>query len=108
MDTQTYICDDGENCVVLCSACVNARTASHPNDDERRPVRGFVQLDRCRLDADQRGDCVTFDVHGLWWSVPVELSIRQIDAEMRELLDTFGGIEIGPWRPSPQLGKVTR
>jgi hypothetical protein len=27
MDTQIYICDDGENCVVLCSACAEATRA---------------------------------------------------------------------------------
>jgi hypothetical protein len=65
-----------------------------------REVAGFVNLDRARHDANSRGGCVLFDVHGLWWSVPTELSIREVDAQIRATVDRFGGAPIdGTYRP---------
>lgn len=40
-----------------------------------RPVSMFINLDDCEADQQARGDCLRVDMHGFWWSVPLELSV---------------------------------
>jgi hypothetical protein len=47
-----------------------------------RAVKPFLSLDEVWRDVSLRGDCVKFDLHGLWWSVPMELNIHEIDAQI--------------------------
>ena len=55
--------------------------------DHVRPVSGFVNLDAALRDRQLRGQCVLFDLHGLWWSVPMELTVHEIsDAIAVELV----------------------
>lgn len=71
--------------------------------DPPRDVRAFVSLDPCVRDVDVRGNCVKFDLHGLWWSVPMEFNIHQIDAAIRAELHRLD------CRPLPyHLGDVYR
>lgn len=55
--------------------------------DELRPVKVFVSLDDCLRDVALRDKCVKFDLHGLWWSVPMELTIHEIDQQIRHELE---------------------
>lgn len=43
-----------------------------------RPVRMHISLDGATRDRHDRGDCILMDLHGLWWSVPMELNLHQI------------------------------
>jgi hypothetical protein len=54
-----------------------------------RPVRMFESLDACTRDRDARGECVLFDLHGYWWSAPMELSIHQIEHQIIGKLDAL-------------------
>lgn len=70
---------------------------------EPRPVKMFVSLDDCLRDVVLRDECVKFDLHGLWWSVPMELNIHTIDAQIRAELERLD------CRPFPaHLGDIYR
>lgn len=73
--------------------------------DELRNVKPFVHLDDCVRDVMLRGDCVKFDLHGLWWSVPMELNIHQVDAEISAELERLDCHKLpnhlgDTWRPT--------
>lgn len=52
-----------------------------------RPVRMHITLDDAARCRGTRGDCVLFDLHGLWWSVPMELNLHQIQHQITEQLE---------------------
>lgn len=54
--------------------------------DEQRWVRAFDALDDAMIDQRQRGECVLFDLHAMWWTVPMELNIHEINAMIRARL----------------------
>lgn len=45
---------------------------------EVRPVVRYDALDACSRDRETRGRCVLFDLHGYWWSVPMELTLLEV------------------------------
>lgn len=53
---------------------------------EQRWVRAFENLDDAMIDQRQRGECVLFDLHAMWWTVPMELNIHEINAMIRTRL----------------------
>lgn len=63
-----------------------------------RPVKLFDALDACTRDRDEREKCVLFDLHGYWWSVPMELTIHEVadaiavELEQRELRSVPGSL----------------
>lgn len=52
-----------------------------PRPKPARDVARFDDLARAHTDTVDRGDCVIFDIHGFWWSVPAELNVHQIAAQ---------------------------
>lgn len=48
----------------------------------KRTVRPFVSLDEAARDRVERDDVVLMDLHGLWWSVPMELNIHEINGQI--------------------------
>lgn len=77
---------------VYCFACGNSA--------EQRPVRPFVSLAAAENDAHEREDCQVFDVHGLLWSVPLELNVHQVNDQMLAELERM--------RIRPFVGVATR
>lgn len=70
---------------------------------EIRPVEMFVNLDAAVRDQRLRGECVLFDLHGMWWSVPIELTLADVAEAIAVRLDENG------LRPLPShLGDVYR
>ena len=51
-----------------------------------RDVEAFVDLDSADRDRHERGACVLFDLHGLWWSVPTELTIHEVNVQVMSQL----------------------
>lgn len=45
---------------------------------EVREVEAHLTLDEAAASSRARDKCVTFDLHGLWWSVPMELTLHDI------------------------------
>lgn len=70
---------------------------------EARSVRPFVDLDSADRDQRERGRCIVFDLHGLWWSVPTELTIHQVNVEM---LDQLEQMDCAPFRREPWKARV--
>lgn len=70
---------------------------------EIRPVARFDAHSACVRDRDLRGKCVLFDLHGYWWSVPMELTLL-------EIADAIAGeLERLDLRPLPyHLGDIYR
>lgn len=69
--------------------------------DDPRPVRPFVSLDDAQADRSERGRVTLFDLHGLWWSVPKELTLwmieDQVAAELERMdLRPFAGDPVKP------------
>lgn len=57
---------------------------------EPRPVEMFVNLDAATRDRELRGRCVLFDLHGMWWSVPIELTLVDVELAITVTLDRHG------------------
>lgn len=62
---------------------------------EAREVHPFIDLDSADRDRRERGECIIFDLHGLWWSVPTELTIRQVN---RAVMDELARMDLAPFR----------
>lgn len=58
----------------------------------------FVALDAAEDNMVERGDCSIYDLHGLWWTVPKELTGHQVDEQIAERLDLM---ELRPFRDVP-------
>lgn len=70
-----------------------------------RNVSPFTSLDDAEQDRSGRGACIVFDVHGLWWSVPTELTVVQVHHQMMTWLANADLHPILPYRPHQrQLG----
>ena len=66
--------------------------------DEPRKVRPFVTLEAADLDRRERGRAVLFDLHGLWWSVPLELTIHDVNSQV---LDELAHMDLSPFHDQP-------
>lgn len=63
-----------------------------------RKVRPFVNLDDAQADRQARGNVTLFDLHGLWWSVPKELELWAIEAQ---IADALTEMELRPFAGDP-------
>ena len=54
---------------------------------ELRRVKAFIDLHGAECDMVDRGDCSIYDLHGLWWTVPKELTGHQVDDQIGHELD---------------------
>ena len=79
------------------------RLAALVGDD--RCVRPFIDLDSASKDRSDRGRCIIFDMHGLWWSVPTELTIHDVNAAM---LDELAHMDVAPFRHDPWKARLSR
>ena len=52
-----------------------------------REVAVFVDLGAAEDNMVERGDCSIYDLHGLWWTVPKELTGHQVDEQIGHALD---------------------
>lgn len=61
-------------------------------DDRKTPrgVRAFVTLDEAERDRVERDEIVLMDLHGLWWSVPMELDIHAVNLQVLTYLASAG------------------
>lgn len=57
-----------------------------------RTVRAFVSLDEAERDRVERDEIVLMDLHGLWWSVPMELDIHAVNGQ---IITYLAGLELG-------------
>ena len=64
-----------------------------------RDVIPFVDLDAAEVNRQARGACILMDVHGMWWSVPVELTILMVHQQMIAWLDACDLRPIEPMKP---------
>lgn len=58
----------------------------------------FLDLESADKDRRVRSRCDLFDLHGLWWSVPTELTVRQVHVQMLEELEAM---DVGPFLDEP-------
>lgn len=54
----------------------------------KRFVHPFVSYDEAVADRRNRADTILFDLHGLWWSVPMELTIHEVNDQVLEVIRT--------------------
>jgi len=47
-----------------------------------RTVRPFIDLAAADQDRHTRGRCLIFDLHGLWWTVPTELTVHDVNVQV--------------------------
>lgn len=53
----------------------------------KRTVRPFASLDEATRDRVERDEVVLMDLHGLWWSVPMELTIHEVHGQIAAALE---------------------
>lgn len=75
-------------------------TVTHCCGPERE-VAVFIQLDAAEDNMAERGDCAIYDLHGLWWTVPKELTGHQVDEQIAAALEhmdlrPFAGVPVRP------------
>lgn len=63
-----------------------------------REVAVFVDLVAAEDNMVERGDCAIYDLHGLWWTVPKELTGHQVDEQVAAALDRM---DLRPFRDVP-------
>ena len=67
---------------------------------ERRPVTFHLNLAAAERDVRLRGECVILDMHGLWWSVPAEHTVRSTCRAVLTILDELGVPAFTPAGPN--------
>lgn len=73
--------------------------------DDARTVTPFVNLDDADKDRRLRGACILFDLHGLWWSVPTELTVHEVN---RQVMAELARMELTPFRHEPMRARLDR
>lgn len=66
--------------------------------DDDRKVRPHVNLDDADKDRMLRGACILADLHGLWWTVPTELTVHEVN---RQVMAELARMQLPPFREQP-------
>lgn len=73
-----------------------------------RHVLHYQTWTEAQADARNREACTVFDVHYRFWSVPTELTLREIEAQIHaaclaDSIEQVGSVHVIPIRPDAEL-----